>query len=138
MVNRYIFFGRILCLGAGPWRVAALVAPLILQAIVGFGPAPASAADSDGNFKIFGSGELPCSRWLEDRRDGTESGKQSEMWVAGYLSAVNEFVYKGADITEPYDGPYVLGWLDSYCQKHPSHTLGAAAHELLVTLRRRQ
>ncbi|MGF1609079.1 MAG: hypothetical protein ACFCUQ_06770 [Kiloniellales bacterium] len=99
---------------------------------------PASAADASGSFRIFGSGELACSRWLEDRRNGNSSAKQSEMWVAGYLSAFNEFVYKGPDITHPYDGTFLLEWLDAYCHKHPSHALAVASHELLVMLRRRQ
>ncbi len=111
---------------------------MLFAALWAFVSPPASAADASGSFRIFGSGELACSRWLEDRRNGNSSAKQSEMWVAGYLSAFNEFVYKGPDITHPYDGTFLLEWLDAYCHKHPSHALAVASHELLVMLRRRQ
>jgi hypothetical protein len=118
--------------------VALLLAPILLAAAGAIAAAPASAADAAGNFRVFGSGDLPCGRWLDDRGAGNASAKQSEMWVAGYLSAVNEFVYKGPDITQPHEGAYLLEWLDGYCRKHPSHALAVAAHELLLMLRRRQ
>ena len=102
-------------------------------------PSPAVlAADAEGAFRVFGAGELPCGRWLADRLEGNPSAKQSEMWVAGYLTAYNQFVFREADITDPYGGAFVLEWLDGYCREHPSDGLVVAVRQLLETLRRRR
>lgn len=98
----------------------------------------AKAADASGEFKVFGSGQLSCQRWLDDRREGNPSAAQSEMWVAGYLTAYNQFVHKDKDVTDPYDGTFVLQWIDEFCRKRPTNQLYIAARELLSLLRRRQ
>ena len=110
----------------------ALAVGLVLPAF------DAKAADAAGEFRVFGSGELSCHRWVEDRREGNPSAAQSEMWVAGYLTAYNQFVHKDKDVTDPYDGNFVLQWIDDYCRKRPTNQLYLAARELLSLLRRRQ
>lgn len=99
---------------------------------------PAVAADVEGNFKVYGSGELLCERWLEDEREDNESAQQSQMWIAGYLTAFNQFVHKGADVTQPYDGAYILQWVDSYCRKRPNSQLIFAVRDLVMALRKHQ
>lgn len=96
----------------------------------------ADAADGSGKFRVFGSGELTCQRWVSDRFEGNASSVQSEMWVAGYLTAYNQFVFKGADIAKRFDGAAMLSWLDEYCQKRPPNTLITAAKELIQMLHR--
>ena len=98
----------------------------------------AEAADASGEFRVFGSGELSCQRWLDDRRENNPSAAQSEMWVAGYFTAYNQFVHKDKDVTDPYDGAFLLKWIDDYCRKRPANQLYLAARELLALLRRRQ
>ena len=122
-------------LGLRAWRCAAafLIARLLATADRG-----AEAADASGEFKVFGSGQLSCQRWLDDRRESNPSAAQSEMWVAGYLTAYNQFVHKDKDVTHPYDGTFVLKWIDDYCRKRPANQLYLAARELLALLRRRQ
>ena len=94
------------------------------------------AADPKGGFRVFGSGELSCLRWLDDRRLGNESARQSEMWVAGYLTAYNQHVYKGRDVSTRFEGDYLLNWIDDYCRKRGQNNLVIAAHELVQMLRR--
>jgi hypothetical protein len=113
--------------------LAGLAAALLVTA-----DAPARAADRQGRFAVFGSGELSCQRWLDDRRLGNESARQSEMWVAGFLTAYNFYVYKDYDITERFDDAVVLEWLDEYCRDRPQNKLVVASHELLQMLRRRR
>lgn len=96
------------------------------------------AADQSGGFRVFGSGELSCLRWLDDRRLGNESARQSEMWVAGYLTAYNQHVFKERDVSARFEGDYLLTWIDDYCQKRGQNSLVIAAHELVQMLRRRQ
>lgn len=108
------------------------------MAVVVVQPRSSAAADDSGGFRAFGAGLLSCQRWLDDRRESNPSAAQSEMWVAGYLTAYNEFVHRNRDITHPYDGAYVLKWLDDYCRKRPENELVVATRELLVVLRRRQ
>jgi len=111
---------------------------LVLAAVLATPAGGARAADASGEFKVFGSGELSCQRWLDDRREGNPSAAQSEMWVAGYFTAYNQFVHKDKDVTHPYDGTFVLQWIDDYCRKRPANQLYIAARELLSLLRRRQ
>ncbi len=60
------------------------------------------------------------------------------MWVAGYLTAYNQFVHKEFDVTDRYDSDYVLKWIDEYCRKRPPNKLVVAARDLVQTLRRRR
>ena len=98
----------------------------------------ARAADPKGEFRVFGSGELSCLRWLDDRRLGNESARQSEMWVAGYLTAYNQHVFKQSDVSSHFEGDYLLSWIDDYCRKRGQNSLVIATHELVQMLRRRQ
>ena len=111
---------------------------LMAAAVVSSWSAPGIAADSDGEFRVFGSGEVSCERWLADRREGNPSARQSEMWVAGYLTAYNQFVHKDFDISARYDGNYLMTWLEEYCRKRPPNQLVIAARELVQMLRRRR
>ena len=112
---------------------------LALLACLASGPeGQPQAADSAGGFRVFGSGELSCLRWLDDRRLGNQSARQSEMWVAGYLTAYNQYVFKEHDVSAKFEGDYLLNWIDDYCRKRGQNDLVIAAHELVQMLRRRQ
>ena len=119
-------------------RGCLLALAIAAAVFVALPAAKATAADASGEFRVFGSGQLSCHRWVEDRREGNPSSAQSEMWVAGYLTAYNQFVHKDKDVTDPYDGAFVLQWIDDYCRKRPNNQLYLAARELLALLRRRQ
>lgn len=120
-------------------RLAALaLAGAALLALSGGAGTRAGAADSNGQFEVFGSGRLTCERWLADRRLGNASSQQSEMWVAGYLTAYNFYVYRDYDITERFDGEYLLEWIDDYCRERSPNLVVVAAHELVQMLRRRR
>ncbi len=124
----------------GPARILLRSATLSLAAVC-LATAAASvsrADDGEGGFRVFGAGTLTCQRWLEDRRQKNPSASQSEMWVAGYLTAYNQFVHKEFDVTDRYDGEYVLNWIDEYCRKRPPNKLVIAARDLVQTLRRRR
>ena len=126
--------------GKRPW--AALLSLALLAALcVGLGADTqrrAVAADARGKFEVIGSGNLSCQRWLDDRRVGGTSAVQSEMWIAGFLTAYNHYVYKGHDITDRFEGGYLLDWIDDYCRKRSPNQLHIAAHELVLMLRRRR
>ena len=123
-----------------PWAALLLVALLAaLGAALGADShRSAVAADARGGFEVFGSGNLNCQRWLDDRRVGGSSAAQSEMWIAGFLTAYNHYVYKGYDITDRFEGGYLLDWIDDYCRKRSPNQLHIAAHELVLMLRRRR
>ena len=124
---------------AQTWTVRGLYGALLAVTILASGPVrEAVAADGSGVFRIFGSGHLTCQRWLVDRQEGNASADQSEMWVAGYLTAYNQFVFRGQDISKHFDGEAMLNWLDNYCQKRPPNTLVMAAKELIQMLQRHQ
>lgn len=121
-------------------RALGLAGALALAALLAgpFGGGAAEAADRGGQFGVFGSGGLSCQRWLDDRRLGNASAQQSEMWVAGFLTAYNFYVFKDYDITGRFDGEYILNWIDDYCRERTPNRLVVAAHELVQMLRRRR
>ncbi len=122
--------------------VQPLLRPVVLSLVAcwlsAMAPSPTAADDGGNGFRVFGAGDLTCQRWLEDRRMKNPSATQSEMWVAGYLTAYNQFVHKEFDVTDRYDGDYVLNWIDEYCRKRPPNKLVVAARDLVQTLRRRR
>ena len=107
---------------SGRLLISAVALTVVLIAGMGFGAA-AESADASGQFRVFGSGNLTCERWLADRQEGNPSASQSEMWVAGYITAYNQFVHKEFDVSERQDGDYLLKWIDDYCRKQPPNQL---------------
>jgi len=119
-----------------PWLRFGLLG--IAAALATLGAGAAGAADAEGRFRIMGSGNLQCGQWLNDHRENNTSAAQSEMWIAGYLTAYNQFMHKEQDVTAPYDGNFVLDWIDGYCRQQPGNPLILAARSLLEELRRGQ
>jgi hypothetical protein len=55
-------------------------------------------------------------------------------WILGYLTAYNEFNWKGANIAEKNNLDGLYAWMDGYCAAHPKSDLAAGAGQLLISL----
>lgn len=95
------------------------------------------AVTSKGRFTILGEGNTSCGDWLQQRKSNLWMNEAS--WVLGYLSAINERVWKGgSNLAAGTDPAGIEAWVDSYCTTHPLDDIHRAASMLVPELMRRQ
>jgi len=92
----------------------------------------AVAADAQGGYTALGQGTDSCTTWSNHRKAGDWSAPGA--WLLGYLTAYNQFVWKGPDIADKNKAEEIYKWMDGYCTAHPLSDLTAAAGQLLVFL----
>ncbi len=98
----------------------------------------AEAADASGTYTTFGTGNITCESWLEDRtKDGAQAWQRQE-WLLGYLSAYNNWVHRGQNVAEGRDAKGMFAWIDAYCREHPRDILATATESLILELRKRR
>jgi hypothetical protein len=95
-------------------------------------------AEITGRFTILGEGNTSCGSWLEQRKDAS-AWKNEAAWVLGYLTAINEFVWKGgSNVAKGTDPSGMEVWMDAYCASHPLNNVKAGAQQLFHELVARQ
>jgi hypothetical protein len=94
------------------------------------------AADA-GAAMIIGPGALSCGQWLTDRQgQGRYGAETMEMWIAGYLSGVDAYVFHG-DLRKDADSAGLFAWIDNYCHAHPLDDVAVATDRLIDALKAR-
>ena len=63
----------------------------------------AEAADPSGTYTTFGTGNITCETWLEDRKKDDAPKWQRQEWLLGYLSAYNNWAHSGQNVAEGRD-----------------------------------
>ena len=98
--------------------------------------------DTMRSVAIGGAGRDACSAWIADRdaASASESAQRASQarieWISGYFSAVNQFYESSGNLHGSIDDLNgMLGWIDSYCRKHPGDPLFVAATDLVFDLR---
>jgi hypothetical protein len=94
---------------------------VIVTAVLMAGAAEARAQKSS----LMGQGSLTCGTWTAWRRDGLALGPQQ--WVLGFLSGIGVMGESDLNPLNDVDADSVFGWIDSYCQAHPSEKVMRAA-----------
>ena len=101
--------------------------------LFGFGHwAPAVAADAQGAYTALGEGTVSCANWISHRKAGDWAPLGA--WISGYLTAYNEFVWKGQNIADKSTLDEIDRWMDGYCATHPLSDLTAAVGQLAISL----
>lgn len=80
-----------------------------------------------------------CGEWIDHRKNNYHFWNADLMWVLGYLSAYNMYVYKGnhpRGIFGNANETSVAAWLDDYCEKNPLS--GLSLRDLISELRQSQ
>jgi len=95
-------------------------------------------ADSKGHYQILGRGTTSCGSYLEARRTRDVSFLAYEAWLTGYVTAVNLASANTEDISRGTDLDGLLGWLDNWCQTHPTSSYASASEALVSFLRRKR
>lgn len=112
------------------------MAILAFLAIFGsVGPAPAVAASA--SFEIMGPALEPCSSWVQDRQASNLQSVAKLNWVLGFVSAYNEYVAPGGNISHGQTPNDVGAWIDRYCQAHPVEHISRAARALVEDMEAR-
>jgi hypothetical protein len=89
---------------------------------------PASAADSDKNYSVWGPGNVTCEAYGKMVADQDKDFHNSEFWIGGYLTAFNRMSPETWDIVGGGNANIstVALWLTSYCKDHPKTVLATA------------
>lgn len=101
----------------------------------------ARAASKEGQYAIKGVGQLPCSRYTEERAAQTDTYRLFIGWLAGYLSAYNRMTDDTVDIMPWQSLDLMALMMDRYCQQNgdiPFLRATDAAVQALVPLRLRR
>jgi len=80
------------------------------------------AADRDGNYAVWGMGNLSCHAYNNARAsDDTEAFDNADtfrFYVMGYLTAYNVHQSETYSISAEQQMPDIMGWFDEYCDSH--------------------
>lgn len=79
---------------------------------------PVHAADSSGNYAIWGSGNKSCHSYNLARAGEEEDAKYRD-YLMGYLTAYNHQTPETYSISRDMNLDDVLGWMDEQCQLKP-------------------
>jgi len=117
--------------GGGAMRIAFGVFALWV------GMTPVIAADKSGAYTIRGPGTVSCGTWTQDRQSRGHLAFQDSAWVSGYVTAVNNYLWRGKDIAAGIDASGLDAWVDNYCASHPLDSIANAAEALVAELHAR-
>jgi len=79
---------------------------------------------TNGRFNVYDRGQDTCGQFLEVRKNNTPENTAYAIWLAGYITAYNQFKVDTSDLlnlsnlnTAPLAGP--MQWIENYCVKNP-------------------
>lgn len=75
------------------------------------------AADSKGNYAIWGAGNNSCHKYNLTRATGEDSAYRD--YVMGYLTAYNHQADETYSISRDMNLTEIMGWLDEECELKP-------------------
>lgn len=109
-------------------------ATLVILATLAFG-APATAADSTGDYRIKGLGLQSCADFLNSR-NSQDKGLYIlvRSWVNGYLTAFNTLQPRTYDVAGNASIGGISGWMEQFCEANPGVRLEAAVTNLVAAL----
>ena len=90
----------------------------------------AYAADENGSYAIWGSGQKSCFSYNKSRDTGDDSNYRN--YLMGYLTAFNMQSDETYRISADKDMFAILNWIDDYCQEKPVHGFDQAVVEFIV------
>ena len=107
---------------------------LIFVVLVLLGPPLALGEDRDGIYIVKGAGSTTCDRYVSDVDGNERMFLLGFSWVQGYLTAYNNFVFNGQDVSAGVDSATVRKWLNQHCRDNPGVDLAGAANALVNAL----
>ena len=96
------------------------------------------AKEKNGAFTNLSMGTKSCGAVVSDRDAPGEAKMHNSVWVAGYLTAYNEYVVGRKNIAAGTDPAAWDLWIHNYCTANPLENLAAAASALVAELLKRK
>lgn len=87
------------------------------------------AADSKGNYAIWGLGQKSCFSYSNTRN--TDDDRFYRNYLMGYLTAYNTQTPETYRISGGKNLTEILSWLDDYCESKPVHGFDQAVYEFI-------
>jgi len=87
------------------------------------------AADSKGNYAVWGEGGASCFQYSKARAAEKDSGFRS--YLRGYLTSYNTISEDTYSITGAMKLPEALEWLDNYCDEKSVDSFNRAIQMLI-------
>lgn len=90
---------------------------------------------------VTGYGDRPCSKWIRDQAAAKQQDPSEDViweqlvdqtWLMGYLTGMA--VARRSDYLRKPDYATLNAWIDNYCKKNPSDSLGTASTALFDEL----
>ena len=88
------------------------------------------AADSKGQYAVWGPGQKSCHAYSEAREAGDYD--DYKYFVMGYLTAYNTLTDKTYRISGDKNFDQILEWLDNYCEPKAVHSFEQAVASFIV------
>ena len=92
-------------------------------------PQSLQAEDTTGHFAVWGFGNSSCGTYLSSN-EFVELERTFKGWLAGYLTAFNEFTDDVNDILQGTDFDGGEAWIKNYCLQNPTDNFRKAAGAL--------
>ena len=99
---------------------------------------PSLASGKAVNFTVFSMGTKSCGNVVTDFKENDVGKLTNSIWVAGYITAINERVYKGSNVAAGTNPAAWDLWINNYCSANPLETLSSATTALVVELSKRR
>jgi len=113
------------CNGETSVLTRTLIVTLLLQVPV----TSAVAADTAGNYAIWGVGRASCHRFLQSAADGSDD--RYKVFVMGYLTAFNTLSEDTYNATGTQTLDVSLDWLTDYCELHQMDSFDRAIQQMI-------
>lgn len=105
--------------------------PVLLTALIAVS---SDAAEKSGKYTILSMGTKSCGEVVADFKADGRDKLNNSIWVAGYLTAINERVASRSNVAAGTDPEAWSLWIHNYCTANPLESLASAATELVAAL----
>lgn len=98
---------------------------------------PCVAAEKNGRYAILSMGTKSCGVVVAEFKEDGRGRLSNSIWIAGYLTAINERVATRSNIAVGTDPEAWNLWVNNYCAANPLESLASSTSQLVFELSKR-
>ena len=95
---------------------------------------PALAADKNGKYTNLSFGTKSCGEVVTDFKENSRGKFINSIWIAGYITAINERVANRSNIATGTEPEAWNLWINNYCSMNPLESLASSTSALVAEL----